>query len=77
MAAPAGAVAPAGPEAICSCLNLDFRPLAGPRQPGPRRAANADLIGVIVFAIFFGIALSAVDSKASKRLGEVLQGLSR
>jgi len=35
------------------------------------------VIGVIVFAIFFGIALSAVDSEASKRLGEVLQGLSR
>jgi len=40
-----------------------------------KAAANGDLIGVIVFAILFGIALSAADSEASRRLREVLQGL--
>jgi len=40
-----------------------------------KAAANGDLIGVIVFAILFGVALSAVDSEATKRLREVLQGL--
>jgi dicarboxylate/amino acid:cation (Na+ or H+) symporter, DAACS family len=40
-----------------------------------KAAATGDLIGVIVFAILFGIALSAADSEASKRLRDVLQGL--
>jgi DAACS family dicarboxylate/amino acid:cation (Na+ or H+) symporter len=40
-----------------------------------KAAANGDLIGVIVFAILFGIALSAAESDGSKRLRDVLQGL--
>lgn len=40
-----------------------------------KAAATGDLIGLIVFAILFGIALSAAESDASRRLREVLQGL--
>ena len=40
-----------------------------------KAAATGDLIGLIVFAILFGIALSAADSDASRRLREMLQGL--
>jgi DAACS family dicarboxylate/amino acid:cation (Na+ or H+) symporter len=40
-----------------------------------KAAASGDLIGVIVFAILFGIALSAAESEATKRLRDVLQGL--
>ena len=40
-----------------------------------KAAATGDLIGVIVFAIVFGIALSAVESEASRRLRDVLQGV--
>jgi dicarboxylate/amino acid:cation (Na+ or H+) symporter, DAACS family len=40
-----------------------------------KAAATGDLIGLIVFAILFGIALSAAESDASRRLREMLQGL--
>src|SRR5919204_592982 len=40
-----------------------------------KAAATGDLIGLIIFAILFGIALSAADSDASRRLREMLQGL--
>jgi DAACS family dicarboxylate/amino acid:cation (Na+ or H+) symporter len=40
-----------------------------------KAAANGDLVGVIVFAILFGIALAATESEGARRLREVLQGL--
>jgi DAACS family dicarboxylate/amino acid:cation (Na+ or H+) symporter len=40
-----------------------------------KAAATGDLIGLIVFAILFGIAMSAVESDATRRLREVIQGL--
>jgi DAACS family dicarboxylate/amino acid:cation (Na+ or H+) symporter len=40
-----------------------------------KAAASGDLIGVIVFAILFGIAMSAADSEPSRRLRDGLQGL--
>ncbi len=39
-----------------------------------KAAASGDLVGVIVFAILFGIALSATDTDGARRLREVLQG---
>ena len=40
-----------------------------------KAAATGDLLGLIVFAILFGIAMSAVETEASRRLRDVLQGL--
>jgi DAACS family dicarboxylate/amino acid:cation (Na+ or H+) symporter len=40
-----------------------------------KAAANGDLVGVIVFAILFGIALSATETEGARRLREVLQGV--
>jgi DAACS family dicarboxylate/amino acid:cation (Na+ or H+) symporter len=40
-----------------------------------KAAATGDLVGVIVFAILFGIALSATETEGARRLREVLQGV--
>jgi DAACS family dicarboxylate/amino acid:cation (Na+ or H+) symporter len=40
-----------------------------------KAAASGDLVGVIVFAILFGIALSATETEGARRLREVLQGV--
>jgi DAACS family dicarboxylate/amino acid:cation (Na+ or H+) symporter len=40
-----------------------------------KAAASGDLVGVIVFAILFGIALSATETEGARRLRDVLQGL--
>lgn len=38
-------------------------------------AVNGDMIGLIVFSLLFALALSFVDTPASKRLREVIEGL--
>jgi DAACS family dicarboxylate/amino acid:cation (Na+ or H+) symporter len=40
-----------------------------------KAAASGDLVGLIVFSILFGIALSATDTDGARRLREMLQGL--
>ncbi|MBK9266411.1 MAG: dicarboxylate/amino acid:cation symporter [Polyangiaceae bacterium] len=40
-----------------------------------RAAASGDMIGLIVFALLFAVALSFVETQASKRLLEVIEGL--
>lgn len=40
-----------------------------------KAASNGDMIGVILFALFFGIALSFTKTPAAKRLSEVIQGV--
>ncbi len=40
-----------------------------------RAAANGDMLAVMVFALLFGIGLSAVKSDGARRLLEVIQGL--
>ena len=40
-----------------------------------KAAANGDMIGVIVFAVIFGIAIAVTRTPGSARLAEVMQGL--
>lgn len=40
-----------------------------------KAASSGDMIGVIVFALFFGIALLLTKTAAAQRLGEVIQGV--
>jgi len=40
-----------------------------------KSAANGDMIGLIVFSLLFALAMSFVDTAASKRLRDVIEGL--
>jgi DAACS family dicarboxylate/amino acid:cation (Na+ or H+) symporter len=40
-----------------------------------KAAATGDMLGLIVFSLLFGVALSQVQTQGAKRLGEVIQGL--
>ncbi len=40
-----------------------------------KAAASGDMLGLIVFSLLFGVALSQVKTTGAKRLGEVVQGL--
>jgi dicarboxylate/amino acid:cation (Na+ or H+) symporter, DAACS family len=40
-----------------------------------KSAVNGDMLGIIVFSLLFALALSFVDTSASKRLREVIEGL--
>ncbi len=40
-----------------------------------KAAATGDMLGLIVFALFFGVALSQVQTEGSKRLREAISGL--
>ena len=40
-----------------------------------KAASNGDMIGVILFALFFGVALSFTRTSAARQLSEVIQGI--
>jgi DAACS family dicarboxylate/amino acid:cation (Na+ or H+) symporter len=64
--------APANAGAGPSALEL----IVGMVPDNPvKAAANGDMIGVIVFALIFGVAIAVTPTKAAARLGEVMQGL--
>jgi DAACS family dicarboxylate/amino acid:cation (Na+ or H+) symporter len=64
----APATANAGPSALELIVNMV------PDNP-VKAAANGDMIGVIVFALIFGVAIAVTRTPGAARLGEVMQGL--
>jgi DAACS family dicarboxylate/amino acid:cation (Na+ or H+) symporter len=63
--APAAASAPTGVALLVSLVP----------DNAVKAAANGDMIGVIVFALVFGVALALTRTEAAARLREVIQGL--
>ncbi len=65
--APAAAIAPADASPVGILVNMV------PDNP-VKAAATGDMLGVIIFALFFGAALSATKTDAAMRLRDVIQG---
>ena len=62
------------PAVAPSASALDLVVAMVPDNPF-RAAATGDMIGVIVFALVFGVAVALTRTEPARRLGEVMQGL--